>query len=145
MICYSMQSGELSVSIQIITLNKWSDVNMSKDEMQKMIESWHYWDAPVTYLNCNHFADEIELAFNDDDVRVVYSFTGCYKSTFNHVLGYDKLRPVREMTPSQVPYFLQDIEVDVDVEDGVDFYVCKINMFPLSLKIWCKNIEVKTR
>jgi len=111
-------------------------------EFQKKIDSYHYWDAMVSYLNCNYFADDIDLAFNDEDLEVVYKFTGCYRSVFDHVKIYDKLRPVKEMTLPQLPYFLQSIEVGSVMEDEITFYTCKINMFPLYLEIWCKNIEV---
>lgn len=110
--------------------------------MQSMINSYHFWDARVLYLNCCHFADEIELAFCDADIEVIYSFLGCYKSIFNHVLKYDKLRPAREMTAAQVPYFIQEIKIDVVVEDCINFYVCKLDMFPLNVEIWCKDIKV---
>jgi len=115
---------------------------MNRDEMQSKIESYHFWDARVLYLNCCHFADEIELAFYDDNKEVVYNFLGCYKSLFNHVVNYDKLRPTKEMTVAQVPYFIQEINVDMVVEDSISFYVCKIDMFPLNLEIWCKDIKV---
>jgi len=115
---------------------------MTAQELQKKIESFHYWDARVSSVNCNYFADEVDIAFSDGEAEVIYKFTGCYKSIFDHVKKYDKLRPVREMTLPQIPYSLQDIEVGSIVEDGVSFYTCKVNMFPLYLDIWCKNIEV---
>jgi len=115
---------------------------MTRDEMQKKIDSHHFWDARVLYLNSSYFADEIEFAFCDDNVEVVYCFVGCYKSVFDHVKCYDKLRPAKEMTVAQVPYFIQEIGVDEVVEDDIRFFVCKIDMFPLSLEIWCKDIEI---
>ena len=114
-------------------------------EFQKKIDSYHYWDAKVSHLNCSCFSDEIDIAFYDGDFEVVYKFTGCYKSVFDHVKIYDKLKPVKEMTLSQLPYFLQNIEVGSGVEDEINFYTCKVNMFPLYLEIWCKNIEVYAR
>ncbi|MCL2841013.1 MAG: hypothetical protein FWE05_09610 [Defluviitaleaceae bacterium] len=114
---------------------------MSAIELQKKIDSFRFWDARVDFLNCNYFADEIELSFSIDDLKVIYRFIGCYKSLFDHVKGYDKLKPVREMTIPQLPYFLQDIEINEVIEDNIIFYTCKINMFPLNLEIWCKDIE----
>ena len=116
--------------------------NMTREEMQSKIDSYHFWDARVLYLNCNHFADEIELAFSEENTKVIYKFVGCYRSVFDHVISYDKLRPTKEMTIAQIPYFIQEIGVDVVVKDCINFYVCKINMFPLSLEVWCKDIEV---
>jgi len=111
-------------------------------KLQKRIDGFHYWDARVSSVNCNYFADEIEIAFSDGEAEIIYKFIGCYKSIFDHVKAYDKQRPVREMTLSQIPYFLQDIEVGSIVEDEVNLYTCKINMFPLYLEVWCKDIDV---
>ena len=119
---------------------------MTARDIQKKIESFHYWDARVHYLNCNHFADEIELIYCiEEDMEVVCSFTGCCKSLFDHVKHYDKCKPVREMNIAQMPYFLHDVKIDEIVENGVEFYVCKIVMFPLGVEIWCKYIEIYTR
>jgi len=113
------------------------------EKFQRDIENYHYWDARVHSLDCNYFADEVEISFyEEEDRKVIYKFTGCYKSVFDHVKAYDKLRPAREMTRPQIPYSLQDIEVGSIAEDSINFYTCKINMFPLYLEIWCKNIEV---
>jgi len=118
---------------------------MSASELQKKIERFNYCDARVLHLNCDYFADEISLAFEDDGCEVTYSFLGCYKSIFDHVKNYDKLRPVREMTLAQIPYFIQSINVDEIIEDGVNFYTCSLNMFPLYMDIWCKDIAVSSK
>lgn len=118
---------------------------MSVDELQKRIDSFEYWDARVRYLDCNYLADEIVLAYEFDELDVVYSFIGCYKSVFDHVKNYDKLRPVKDMTIPQIPYFMQNVEVGNVLEEGVHFFTCKINMFPLYVEIWCKDIEITTK
>ena len=115
---------------------------MNAINLQKKIDLLDYCDARVNYLNCNYFADEITLAYDLDDTEVVYIFKGCYKSIFDHVKDYDKLRPVKEMTIPQIPYFIQDVKIDSNIEDGVSFYVCKMNVFPLYIEIWCKDIDV---
>ena len=115
---------------------------MSVNKIQELVNSFHYWDSRVTHLNCNYFADEIELAYKCDEADILYRFVGCYKSLFNHVKAYDKVRPVKEMSISQTPYFLQGVEIGETEEEGVTFYTCRINMFPLDIDIWCKDIEV---
>ncbi len=117
---------------------------MSVQEMQSLVNSFHYWDARVSYLNCNYFADEIELAYKDDKLNVIYKFLGCYKSIFDHVKNYNKFRPASEMTVSQVPYFLQNIIIGEITEQEITFYTCKINMFPLYLEIWFKDIKISS-
>ena len=118
---------------------------MTAKEIQGLVESLNYWDARVTSLNCNHFADEIELTYDIEEHSVVYKFIGCYKSLFNHHKGYDKCIPVREMRLAQIPYFMQDIEIDEVLVEDIVFYTCKINMYPLSLEICCKDIKIITQ
>ena len=116
---------------------------MSVKEIQKLIDSLHYWDARVIELNCNYFADEIELVYEDEkETDVVYKFLGCYSSHFDHVKSYDKLGTVKTMKQSQLPYFLQDVKIGEAFESEITFYTCKINMFPLYLEIWCKDIQI---
>jgi len=116
---------------------------MNAKKIQKIINDFRYGDARVFSLECNYFADEITLVHEDEvNSNIVYKFTECYKSVFDHVKGYDKGRPVKEMTMPQIPYFMQDVKIGKTIEDGVKFYTCNINMFPLYLEIWCKDIEV---
>ena len=116
---------------------------MTSDEIQKQIDECDYWDAKVSRLECKYFSDEIELAYEHNNDEIIYGFFGCYKSEFNHVKDYDKLRPVRDMTYPQMPYHLHNVEVGKQTENGINFYTFKINMFPLYLEIWCKNIVIK--
>ena len=112
-------------------------------KVQELVDDYHYWDARAVYLNCNYFADEVELGYeHDDNFDIIYKFTGCYKSIFDHVKNYDKLRPVKEMNRGQIPYFLQDVKIGEIEADGMKFYTCNINMFPLYLEIWCKDIKI---
>jgi len=115
---------------------------MSINEMQELVNHYHYWDARVTHLSCNYFADEIELTYEGEGSEITYKFSGCYKSIFDHVKTYDKLRPAKEMTIPQIPYFLQDVAIGEKTEGDIYFYTCKIIMFPLFLEIWCKDIKI---
>ena len=112
--------------------------------IQEIADKYHYWDAPVIQLDCDNFADEIVMAYDDEDsYKVVYNFVGCYKSVFDHAKNLDKLRPVKEMTIGQIPYFLHDIEISETMEENTEFYVCKIDMSPLDIEIWCKDIVIE--
>jgi hypothetical protein len=116
---------------------------MTVQEIQALADGFHYWDAAVIGLYCNYFADEIQLVYEQEkDIYIKYVFEGCYKSNFDHVKNYDKLRPVKEMTFPQIPYFMQEVTIGEVEEEGVSFYTCKINMFPLYLEIWCKDIKI---
>lgn len=107
------------------------------------MDSLHYWDAWVLNLSCDHFADEVTLEYEDLDGNVTYKFSGCFRTLFEHSVGYEKEVPVKNLTRTQMPYFLHDVEVG-EVESGSQkFYSCKITMPPMSLEIWCKDIEVK--
>lgn len=115
----------------------------SVEEIFKKIEATNYWDARVLNLECCYFGDEVTLAFSDDDVDILLRFSGCYKAFFDHIKDYDKLRRVRDMTLPQIPYFLQNIAIAALTYEDVEFYSCKIEMFPLTLDILCKEICVE--
>jgi len=115
---------------------------MDANRIQNLIDQLNYWDLRVSTLECNYFADEVELSYNDEDAKVFIKFLECYEVNFDHYKSYDKLRPVKEMTFPQMPYFLQDIQVSTKMEENINFYSCKINMSPLNLYICCKNIKI---
>jgi len=116
---------------------------MKTKELQKLIDEYRYWDMRVTKLECDYFADEITLAYhNTEGYEVVYKFYKCYKVIFDHVKVYDKLMPAKEMRISQIPYFMQDVQVTDILEGDIQFYICKIDMFPLDVEIWSKEIKI---
>ena len=116
---------------------------MKTKEIQKLIDEYAYWDMRVTKLECDYFADEITLVYDDtEEYEVVYKFHKCYKVIFDHVKAYDKLMPAKEMSISQIPYFMQDVQVTDILEGDIQFHICKIDMFPLDVEIWSKEIEI---
>ena len=117
---------------------------MKANELQELMEKYYYWDLRASSLECNCFADEVCLVYDDTVGNTVhYVFSGCYKVVFNHAKNYDKFQPVKNMKKEQLPYFLQDVKVMEQIEECVHFFVCKINMFPLFLEIWSKKIDIK--
>jgi len=116
---------------------------MFVEKIQSIINEYNYWDLRVKKLECSYFGDEIELAYDDSKGNdITYRYVGCYKCCFDHVKNYDKFIPVKNMSIAQIPYFLQEVTISELIDDEVEFYVCKINMFPLNLEIWCKDIQV---
>lgn len=102
----------------------------------------HYWDARVLSFDSIFFGDEIELVFEDTDFNIQLSFIGCSKFSFDTSTD-DRLKPLKELTKSQIPYFLQDIEI-LDVQnDGLHLLNCKILMPPLNTEILCRSISIK--
>jgi hypothetical protein len=118
---------------------------MSVDTIQNQIDALDYWDAPVLKVECGYFADEVTIVYGDENGNVEYTFRGCYKCVFDHVKEYNKVMRVRDMTYPQIPYFMQDVKVSKSVDDMAQLLVCKINMFPLYIEIWCKDIGVIRR
>lgn len=116
---------------------------MSVAEIQRIIDEYDYWDMLVKVLECNYFADEVRIIYDDSEGGdVCYNFNGCYKTVFDHVKDYDKSKPVKDMVRSEVPYYLQDVMIDEISEGKNHLWICKINMFPLYLEIWCKDIKI---
>jgi hypothetical protein len=119
-----------------------SEGEYGKKETQTRMEELHYWDARVLNLSCNYFGDELSLVYEDPDGDVIYKFTGCYKIIYTHALEYDKEKPVSEYTKTQIPYFLQDVELEEAEHLGIKYIKCQISLPPLELEILCENIEV---
>ncbi len=119
---------------------------MTVSEIQRIIDEHDYWDSRVKAVECNYFADEVHVIYGDEDENFIcYNFIGCYKSVFDHAKDYDKGMPVKDMTQPQIPYFLQDVKIDEITERGNHLWICKINMFPLHLEIWCKDIKIERK
>lgn len=117
---------------------------MTVSEIQRIIDEYDYWDMSVKVVECCHFADEVRIIYDDSEGGYVcYNFMGCYKTVFDHVKEYDKGKPIKDMTQSQMPYFLQDVKIDEITEGSNHLWICKINMFPLYLEIWCKDIKIE--
>lgn len=114
------------------------------DDMQKAIDQTDYWDARVEKLYCSNFGDDVELTFEEDrtEKQVVFYFRGCYKVNINHVKGYLKNKPIREMTFAQIPYFMQSVKAQrIDCE-GERFLSFQINLFPIDLEILCTSFQI---
>jgi len=115
---------------------------LNAQEIQQKIDSLHYWDAWVLSLLCDHFADEVTLVYEDSEGNVTYKFNVCYKTIFEHSISYEKEVPINNLTRAQMPYFLHDVAVEEVELEGRKFYSCKITMPPMTLEVWCKDIEV---
>jgi hypothetical protein len=97
----------------------------------------------VINISSDHFADEVTITYEDEDSNVSYNFWGCYKTVFEHDLGYIKDRPSKELTRGQIPYFIHDVEIGHIEQNGSEFYTCRIVMPPMHVEIWCKEIKVE--
>ena len=89
---------------------------MKAEKILSEIEATHYWDARVLKFDSNFFGDEITLVYEDTELNVKLSFTGCSEFSFLTTVD-DRRRPLRELARPQIPYFLQDIDI-IDVECG---------------------------
>ena len=81
---------------------------MTISELQRLIDEFDYFDSRVKAVECNYFADEVHVNYDDEDGNsICYNFIGCYKSNFDHVKEYKKDEPVKNMTTPQTHYFLK--------------------------------------
>ncbi len=105
------------------------------EQLIKKIQDSYYWDARVKVLDCNYFGDEVKLVFEDDETNITYHFEECYKVKIEHAVECPKDRASRELTLTQIPYFMQDVELK-ETEIGERKYMeFKINMHPIELSI----------
>ena len=112
------------------------------DEIKKEIEDSYYWDARVKVLDCKYWGDEVTLVFDDDGPDITYHFTECYQVEIAHDPQYPKDIPSKNLTPPQVPYFFQDVEVEEIDIDETKYLRFKINMYPINLSVMCKKFSI---
>ena len=118
-------------------------MKMDDKRIQLKIDKLNYWDARVIRLECDYFADQVTLEYEDTGGNVVYIFKSCFKVIFNHFAGFDKGGPVKKLTREQLPYFLYDVEVGKVKSEGKELYTFKIEMNPMQIEIWCKDLELQ--
>ncbi|MBR5289805.1 MAG: hypothetical protein IKU28_02290 [Erysipelotrichaceae bacterium] len=107
------------------------------------IESCHYWDARLLKLDCNYFGDEISLCFGDKNIEYEFHFIGCFEIGIKHDYQYSKKTLYRNLKIAQIPFFIQDIKLDEKEVLKEKYYEFLIDAYPLSLKIVCKQFEIK--
>ena len=112
------------------------------NEVKKKIEDSYYWDARVKALDCNYFGDEVKLVFEDGEKDITYHFEGCYKIKIEHIFEYPKEQASKELTPAQVPYFMQDVELnEMKIHDN-KYMEFKINMYPIEVYIVSSKFNI---
>ena len=111
-------------------------------ELLKKIEDIYYWDARVKSLDCNYFGDEVKLVFEDDEKDITYHFKESYNVKIEQAIECPKDKASKELTFSQIPYFMQDVELK-EIELGQKKYMeFKINMHPIELLVVCKKFNL---
>jgi len=111
-------------------------------ELKKQIEDSYYWDARVKTLDCNYFGDEVKLIFEDNDKSIVYHFEGCYKIKIEHDIKYSKNMPYKEITSAQIPYFMQEVELQEFKANEKTYLEFTINMYPMELYVVCERFTI---
>lgn len=129
-------------ALMLISHIKSEVISVKAEKILSEIEAMHYWDARVLKFDSSFFGDEITLVFEDTEFNVKLSFIGC--SSFSFVTSADdRIKPLRELTRPQIPYFLQDIEVTDVQSEGHSLLSCKILMPPLNAEILCTSISIE--
>lgn len=110
--------------------------------LRKQIEDSNYWDARVKALDCNYFCDEVKLVFEGDGDDVAFHFEECYEIRVDHPLEYSKDIPYRELTTAQIPYFMQDVELNEMTVDKKTYLKFQINLYPITLYVVCARFRI---
>lgn len=108
-----------------------------------MIDEFSYWDARVLEVTCSYLADEVKIVYEDEENgNVLYRFLECYDVNFHHGVFYKKVKAYKDLSLSEIPYFLQDVVVEEIGSQENKLYHCKINMWPMSVEVTCKEIII---
>ncbi len=105
-------------------------------------ENSYYWDARVKSLDCNYFGDEVKLVFEDDKKDITYHFEECYKVKIEHAVESPKDIASKEFALTQIPYFLQDVELNEIKIIDKKYMEFRINMHPIELLIVCNKFNI---
>lgn len=114
---------------------------MNAQQIQQQLENFHYWDARVLRLDSEYFGDEVTLVFEDSGGDVNIKFSGCSKVFFATSVE-DREKPLRELALSQIPYFIQDIDISDCVLEGKNLLNCKVSLPPLNIEINCNSVSL---
>lgn len=112
------------------------------EKLRKQIEDSYYWDARVKELECNYFGDEVKLVFEDSDRDITYLFKECYKVSIEQTFEYPKNVPSKELAVTQIPYFMQDVEVNAILVGDKKYLEFKIHMYPIEMYIVCRKFDI---
>src|SRR5699024_3850415 len=126
----------------IIFLIESEAINLYAKLIQNKIEDTNYRDARALEINTCLIGDDATIPCDTTDNIVMPSSTAC--SQFSFVTsGEDRLQPLRDLTKSQIPYFIQDIKISKHkINDEKNLLKCHILMPPLRVEIVCTNIFI---
>lgn len=111
-------------------------------ELRNKIEQSNYWDARVKKLDCKYFGDEVKIVFEGEDKDIVYVFEECYDVRIKHIPEYPKDIPSKKLMLAQIPYFMQNVEVNELRVNDIVYLEFNINMFPVEIYIVCRKFEI---
>jgi len=134
---------------------------MNIEEIQKKINEFWY-EARILDLSCNHFADEMTMLYAKGKVgegNIQYRFMGCYKIEMNFCITHPKEKPFEDYNYDELEkwssyYWFQSVEVKeitayLPREQvfgnklwGNRFYEFSLDIFPSTVKIWCKRFQL---
>ncbi|GEN45962.1 hypothetical protein [Alkalibacillus haloalkaliphilus] len=114
---------------------------MNAQQIQQKIEGYHYWDARMVKLRSDYFGYEVKIVFQDTDGEVKIHFLGCSRVCFTTSIE-DRLHPLREMNLSQIPYFIQDIDITEYEKCNKSLFNCRVTAPPLDIEIVCNSMLV---
>ena len=111
--------------------------------IKNKIEESYYWDARVKAIDCNYFGDEVKLVFEDNEKDITYHFHCCYEVAIRHLTDYTKDIHSKDLKREQVPYFMQDVNVEEIEIDNKKFISFSINLHPIELSIKCLKFTIE--
>jgi hypothetical protein len=117
---------------------------LKAQQIQVQLENLHYWDARVLKLEPTNFLDDVTLVFEDSEGNVEILFSGCSKVLFTTSVE-DREKPLREMKLSQIPYFIQYIEISDFSQDDRELLNCKVIAPPINVEVLCNSITVNRK
>lgn len=113
------------------------------DIIKNRIELTDYWDAKVLDIRIMYFGDEIDIYYYDnEDTCWSISFLQCNYVQYVTDSETRSIQYVKDMKSSQLGYYMQSVNVDNSIHEGMKFDV-KLDLSLMEMFISCNEIIIK--
>lgn len=115
---------------------------LNSERILEEINKYEIHEEWATILTCDYFGDEVTLIIGRENPCKL-NFVSCYIVQFDHYWNdHIKDKPVRDLTLLQLPFSLQEIQVEVIKHFGKDVYKFYLHVPPLKAEIICKDLRI---
>ena len=115
---------------------------MNIELLQKEIDKTEYWDMLILDIQIQYFGDEIIIYIENEDTACwEIKFSCCYTVSYETDAIWRGNFKVKDIGPHS-GYYGQNISIK-ECEENAEFIDISMDFSIMTMKVLCKNIEVK--